>query len=200
MGATHPEIDLIVRLHPAEVGLLNHPTLERMADRIAGIPVLPANVRVIPAEDPTSSYVFMEEARSASSTRRRWVSSLPPAASRSWSRRMRITADGASPRPGHRDRVLGGCRAPAGIPTGRSGAPTHSRACASVCRGVLFPLPSVLAAVTEDGRSRPRIRVDSAADLDPGWDPPMDRVVPGILDGIAPIAPLGAESQVIVSN
>ena len=58
-----------------------------------------------------------------------------------------------------------------------------------------FRFHQVLAAVTEDGRSRPRIRVDSAPDLDKGWDPPMDRVVTGILEGIAPIAPPGAALQ-----
>jgi len=60
---THPEVDLVVRIHPAEVKLRNHPTRERMADHIsATVPEIAANVRVIEAEDPTSSYVFMEEA------------------------------------------------------------------------------------------------------------------------------------------
>jgi hypothetical protein len=59
----HPEVDLVVRIHPAEVRLVNHPTRERTADHIAAhVRVLPANVRVVAADDPTSSYVFMDEA------------------------------------------------------------------------------------------------------------------------------------------
>ena len=54
-----------------------------------------------------------------------------------------------------------------------------------------FRFHNVLDAVTEDGRSRPRIRATAASDLDSGVDPALDRVVTGILDGIAPIAPPG---------
>jgi len=30
-AASHPDVDLVIRIHPAEVGLRNHPTRERMA-------------------------------------------------------------------------------------------------------------------------------------------------------------------------
>ncbi len=33
-AAAHPDLDLVIRIHPAEVGLRNHPTRERMADHI----------------------------------------------------------------------------------------------------------------------------------------------------------------------
>ena len=48
---------------------------------------------------------------------------------------------------------------------------------------------NVLSVVTEDGRSRPGIHVSDARNLDPGTDAVLDRIVTGILDGIAPIAP-----------
>ena len=54
-----------------------------------------------------------------------------------------------------------------------------------------FRFHNVLAAVTEDGRSSPRIRATAASDLDPGGDPAMDRVVAAVLDGAFPIAPPG---------
>jgi hypothetical protein len=61
--ANRPDIDLVVRLHPAEVRLTNHRTEERMADIIAArFPVLPSNVRIIPPESPISSYSLMSMA------------------------------------------------------------------------------------------------------------------------------------------
>jgi hypothetical protein len=51
---------------------------------------------------------------------------------------------------------------------------------------------NVLSAVTEEGRSRPRIRVSAADDLDPGRDPALDRVVAGILYGASVVAPADA--------
>jgi hypothetical protein len=54
-----------------------------------------------------------------------------------------------------------------------------------------FRFHNVLAAVTEDGRSSPRIRVTRAPELDPGGDPAMDRVVAAVMDGTFPIAPPG---------
>ena len=54
-----------------------------------------------------------------------------------------------------------------------------------------FRFHNVLAAVTEDGRSSPRIKVTAASDLDPGSDPAMDRVVTAVLEGTFPLAPPG---------
>ncbi len=60
----HPDIDLVVRLHPAEVRLTNHRSIERMGSFIRKVaPVLPPNVRVIPAESQLSSYTLMNLTR-----------------------------------------------------------------------------------------------------------------------------------------
>lgn len=60
----HPDVDLVIRIHPAEVNVTNHATLERMADFIAeGWPRLPTNVRIVPPESRISSYALMDGAR-----------------------------------------------------------------------------------------------------------------------------------------
>ena len=200
---SHPEIDLVIRIHPAEIGLRNHPTRERMAEHIAmHVPVLPRNVRVVQAEDPTSSYVFMDEAQLglvytstvglelaargvpvvvAADThyRGRGFTSDPVTADEYWVAADRMLS--SPPDEAERQRIRELARRYAVV--------------------FFFRFHQVLAAVTEDGRSRPRLRVASAPDLDPGWDPPMDRVVAGILDGTPPIAPLAmATPNVVVTG
>lgn len=63
--------------------------------------------------------------------------------------------------------------------------------------GVRGRLHNVLDAVTEDGRSRPRIRVGSAAGLDAGHDPALDRLVAGILAGTSVVAPAGSPAPFV---
>ena len=63
--ATRPDLQLVVRVHPAEVkGPLstNQPIAEELAREI---PVLPANVKVIPAESRLSSYTLAEVSHAA---------------------------------------------------------------------------------------------------------------------------------------
>ncbi len=56
-----PEHELVIRIHPAEVKLSGKQTREPMGRFLAErFPELPANVRVIAADDPTSSYPLME--------------------------------------------------------------------------------------------------------------------------------------------
>lgn len=58
-----PQHELVVRIHPAEVKLLGKQTREPLAPFLAErFPLLPANVRVVAAEDPTSSYALMDAA------------------------------------------------------------------------------------------------------------------------------------------
>lgn len=61
--ARRPQDELIIRIHPAEVKLPGRESRERMLDALQRLePNLPPNVRVVEAEDPTSSYVLMEHA------------------------------------------------------------------------------------------------------------------------------------------
>ena len=188
---SHPEIDLVIRIHPAEIQLRNHVTVERMADHIAAnFTAIPPNVRVIQAEDTISSYVLMDIAALGlvyTSTvglelATRGTPVLVAAATHY--RGRGFTVDPATPREywAEADRLLH--KRPVDVERARTRELARRYAVL-----FFFRFHNVLAAVTEDGRSRPRIRAHRATDLDPGSDPPMDRVVTGIVDGIAPIAP-----------
>lgn len=59
--ADRPDDELIVRIHPAEVKLAGKQTREPIGEFVhARYPILPPNVRVVEATDPTSSYPLME--------------------------------------------------------------------------------------------------------------------------------------------
>jgi hypothetical protein len=187
----HPEVDLVVRIHPAEVRLVNHPTRQRTEDHIAAhVPSLPVNVRVVAADDPTSSYVFMDEAAlgmvytstvglematrgmpvlvAADTHYRGRGFTVDPATSTDyWAEADRLL--GCSPDPAERRRV-------------------RELACRYAAL-FFFRFHQVLEAVHEQGRSRPQIRIGSSRELDPGRDAVVDRIVSGILDGVPVIAP-----------
>jgi hypothetical protein len=61
--ARRPDDELIIRVHPAELKLRGKQTREPIVEVLArrGI-TLPPNVRLVPAEDVTSSYTLMEQA------------------------------------------------------------------------------------------------------------------------------------------
>ena len=59
--ARHPEAQLLIRVHPAEVRLPMAASRDRVIDRLArAFPALPPNVRVVPADDPASSYALVD--------------------------------------------------------------------------------------------------------------------------------------------
>lgn len=193
----HPEIDLVVRIHPAEIRLQNHPTRERMADHVAShVRVLPPNVRVVQADDPTSSYVFMDEARLGlvyTSTvglelAARGVPVLTAADTHYRGRGFTIDPIDARSYWAEADRLLGE------PPDAEERARIRELARRYAVL-LFFRFHNVLDAVTEDGRSSPRIRVTEAADLDPGLDSAVDRVVAGILDGVSTVAPAGSRPE-----
>jgi hypothetical protein len=195
-AASHPEADLLIRIHPAEVGLRNHPTRERMADHIAAhAGVLPQNVRVVQAEDPTSSYVFMDLASLGlvyTSTvglelAARGVPVVVAADTHYRGRGFTIDPDNPGDYWAAADRLLA-------TPPDADERARTSELARRYAALFFFRFHNVLAAVTEDGRSSPRIKVIAASDLDPGADPAMDRVVAAVLDGTFPIAPPGDRS------
>jgi Capsule polysaccharide biosynthesis protein len=199
---SHPDVDLVVRIHPAEVGLRNHPTRERMADHIAAhISSLPANVRVVQADDPTSSYVFMDEATlglvyTSTVGLELAARGVPVVVAADTHYRGRgFTIDPVTPD----EYWLAADRLLSSPPDDdeRTRIRELARRYAVL---FFFRFHNVLDAVTEEGRSRPRIRIASAAELDPGHNAAMDRVAAGMLDGITPIAPPGTNPYVIDSR
>lgn len=190
-AAAHPEVDLMVRIHPAEVQLVNHPTRERMAEHIATrVPSLPPNVRVVRADDPTSSYVLMDEAELVlvyTSTigleaAARGVPVL--VAARTHYRDRGFTTDPVTDVDYWRSADVVLSSPPDGAERARVGELANRYAAL-----FFFRFHHLLGGVHEEGRSSPVVRVGNAADLDPGRDPVVDRLVGGIMRGVPPIAP-----------
>jgi hypothetical protein len=200
---SHPNLDLVVRIHPAEIQLRNHPTVERMANHIrANFQELPPNVRVIDADDPTSSYVLMDIAAlglvyTSTVGLELAVRGIPVVVAAETHYRARgFTKDPQTPQQywAEADRLLRS--PPSDSERGRTSELARRYAVL-----FFFRFHNVLTAVNEAGRSRPQIRVNAASELDPGRDPVMDRVVSGILDGVPPIAPPhGGISRVSISS
>jgi hypothetical protein len=153
-------------------------------------PVLPPNVRVVQADDPISSYALMDVAALGlvyTSTvglelAARGVPVVVAADTHYRRRGFTVDPDNAGEYWAAVDRLVA-------FPPGDAERARTRDLARRYAVLFFFRFHNVLAAVREDGRSRPRIRVSTASDLDPGRDLPMDRVVSGILDGIAPIAP-----------
>jgi hypothetical protein len=63
--AARPDLQLVIRIHPAEVtGAVK--SRDRMADAISGrFPDLPENVKVVPPESPLSTYSLLDNANAA---------------------------------------------------------------------------------------------------------------------------------------
>jgi hypothetical protein len=199
---THPELDLVVRIHPAEVMLRNHPTREGMSDHIAEhFTVMPPNVRVVEASDPTSSYVLMDMASVGlvyTSTvglelAAQGVPVVLAAQTHFRGRGFTLDLDDAASYWRAVDELI---HVPPSVDT-RAMTRELARRYAVL---FFFRFHNVLNAIHEEGRSRPLIRVRTAHNLDPGLDDAMDRVVTGILEGIAPIAPPGGTHQSALST
>ncbi len=59
-----PDLQLVIRIHPAEVRLPRQETRERVLDRLrTTFPTLPANVVVVPPESSISSYILLDLSR-----------------------------------------------------------------------------------------------------------------------------------------
>jgi len=194
----NPSVDVVLRVHPAEVKLANHVSRERMADHIATqFARLPDNVRVVHAESDVSSYALigmtsvglvytstigLEMAAQgipvicAAKTHygKRGFTLDPDAADDYW--RALETAVAAPPEAEERARIAELARRYAYL--------------------FFFRYHQFLEVVHEEGRSRPRVTVMSADDLAPGRHAGLDRVVDGVLTGDGPvITPATAETH-----
>ena len=157
--------------------------------------ILPSNVRVVEAGDPTSSYAFMDEASlglvyTSTVGLELACTGVPVIVAADTHYRGRgFTVDPATAS----EYWLAADRLMSTPPDGDERARLRERA-RRYAALFFFRFHNVLAAVTEDGRSRPRIRVSDAKDLDAGNDPALDRLVAGILYGTSVVAPASLSS------
>jgi len=64
LAEARPEMDLVIRIHPGEVGLKGWQTRDPVEPRLrAAYPQLPSNVRIVPPESDLSSYALIRLAR-----------------------------------------------------------------------------------------------------------------------------------------
>ena len=131
--ARRPDLQLLIRMHPAEI-TGNVPSRQPVVEEIgAHFPTLPPNVFVIPPESPISTYVTMTQCRAVviygTKTGVELTSEGIPVivAGEAWIRDKGLTLDARSPEEYLRDprqvaRVRGACprrrlRAPGVTPT-----------------------------------------------------------------------------------
>ncbi len=179
----HPEVDVVIRLHPAEVSVTNHLTLDRMADRIARLmPRLPANVRVVQPTSGIDSYALMDEAcaglvytstvglemaamgkpvvvAGATHYRDRGFTLDPESAGQYWETVTRVVVVGMAADVRERTRE-------------RARRYAHA---------FFFRFHHPLHAVHEEGHGQPRLTLGAGAPLDPGSDPSLDLIVADLL-------------------
>jgi hypothetical protein len=194
----HQDVDMIVRLHPAEVGLANHVSRERMADHIeTRFPQLPPNVHVVGAESTISSYALMDMAALG-------LVYTSTVGLEMASRGVPVICAGAGHYAGRgftenpQDAVTYWRTVDEMLESPRSAEDRERRreAARRYAHLFFFRYHQFLDVVHEVARSRPRVTVDAASDLRPGLHPSLDRVVNCILDGDGPaITPIAEESD-----
>ena len=190
----HPELDLVVRLHPAEVRLTNHPTVERMTDHIRReVPTLPPNVRVIAPESPVSSYSLIDAARvglvyTSTVGLEMAARGIPVVVgARTHYRGLGFTIDPTTPDEywAAAERLVNSAVPGEVDPMTRSLARRYAHA-------FFFSFHRRLNEVHEEGHSRPRVLIRSTTDLDAGRDPSLDLIVSDVLGTSSQAATRGA--------
>ncbi|TMC50514.1 MAG: hypothetical protein E6J14_02860 [Chloroflexi bacterium] len=184
-----PDVDLVLRLHPAEVKLANHPTRERMSDVLsAAFAAMPANVRIIQPESTISSYRLMEIAdvglvytstvglemaclghpvvtAGAVHYRGRGFT-IDPGDAQTWRAAIDLVLDDPPD------------------PTDRAATRDLARRYANL---FFFQFHQAWSLIHEEGRSRPRLLATDAASIAPGADPVLDRIAGHVLSGRGPL-------------
>jgi hypothetical protein len=182
--ASRPEADLVVRLHPAEVRVGNHRTRQRMRDVItAQCPRLPANVRIVEPDDPTSSYVLMARSRlglvyTSTVGMELALAGVPVVvAGRTHYRGRGFTIDVDSSAEYWRrvDQLLSVAPSAAECLRMRQVARRYAHL-------FFFRFMQHLDLVTETTRGRPRLTMTGVGDLAPGNSAVLDRIVAGLLE------------------
>jgi hypothetical protein len=183
----HPELDLVVRLHPAEIRHTNHPTLERMTDHIRReVPTVALNVRIVVPESPISSYSLIDAARvglvyTSTVGLEMAARGIPVVVgARTHYRGLGFTID-----PTTSDEYWAAVdRLVSATVPGEVDRMTRSLA-RRYAHAFFFSFHRRLGEVHEEGHSRPRVLVRSVTDLDAGRDPSLDLIVSDVL-GTAP--------------
>jgi hypothetical protein len=180
--ARRPQHQLVVRIHPAEVKLPGKETREPLGAFLAErFPVLPANVRVIAADDPTSSYPLMEASDLGlvftSTTGMELALNGTPVivAGRTHYRDKGFTIDVSSPE--EFEAALDKALADPSLV-----APDVERA-RRYAYLFFFRAPVRSPGVEEHVPGLARITVEDLAELAPGADADVDRICDGILGG-----------------
>ena len=191
--AERPGADLVVRLHPAEIRLANHPTEERMGDVIAArFPVLPPNVRVVAPESDISSYSLMSMASlghvDTSTTGLEMAArGIPVVVTAQTHYRGRGFTDDTDD-PAAFWSAVDELLADGGLADAeRQRRRELARRYASL---FLLRFMQPLTVVHEASRGRPRLRVGSLDELRPGRMPSLDRICAGILDDAPVVTPV----------
>jgi hypothetical protein len=184
--ARRPDLQLLVRVHPAEItGAV--PSRQPVVDEIrAHFPTLPSNVFVIPPESPISTYVTMTQCRAVviygTKTGVELTSEGIPVivCGEAWIRNKGLTADARSPEEYYEllDRLPGDGRLP------KETIARARRYAYHFFFRRMIPLASVAPTTgLAAWRVNYRIDVHDLDDLRPGRDPGLDVICDGILHG-----------------
>ena len=180
--AARPDLQLVIRVHPAEVSG-NPPSRQRAADEIATLlPRLPPNVAIVPPESALSSYLIAEMANAVLIYATKMGVELAAmgmpvvVAGEAWVRNKGFTEDIRS-KQHYRD-VL------AGLPFDQRLDDARRERALAYAHHFFFrrmiPLPFV---EPDAGTRRFTIRAASLDRLGPGADPGLDAICRGILEG-----------------
>ena len=182
--AARPDVQLIVRIHPAEVRLVGQTTRERVHHLLhKRYPVLPPNVVVVPAESEISSYVLMQLSAlglvyTSTTGLEMALMGVPViVAGQTHYRGKGFTYDATSPAQYHSliDALLSGAHE-----ANREGYLELARRYAhTFFFRFMVPFPLV----SHVGRNANRLNYQSLSDLDPGKDASLDLICRGILEG-----------------
>ncbi len=177
----HPEHRLIVRVHPAEVGLPGKRTRDSLfAYLSARFPELPDNIRIIAPDDPTGSYPLMEACDVGlvytSTTGMELALAGKPVitAGQTHYKDKGFTEDPHSPEEfvAALDRVL---EDPGSLPSDRDLARRYAHF-------FFFRAPVPSPGVVEPIKGLARLSIDDPQDLRPGGNAALDRICDAILD------------------
>lgn len=179
--AGRPDDELIIRVHPAETKLPGKQTREPMGEFLAErFPQgLPANVRVIAAEDPTSSYPLMDAAdvglvfTSTTGVELALAGTPVIVAAKTHYRGKGFTVDVSTPEEFATaiDAVLDD---PAAFAPDLEAARRYAYL-------FFFRAPVESPGVDEHVLGLARLTVDDLSELEPGFDADLDRICDGIL-------------------